>query len=70
MNDKESTNAERFRYFVPYLSSLDEATFKHIHFPEIEFVLKRGSSMIPLIAETFSALSFKFTPEIVELLTK
>jgi len=34
-------------------------------YPEIDFMMKRGLSMLPLMAETVEALTFKISTEVV-----
>ena len=65
MNDKEKFNAYNIEFFLPYLASLDEGMFREVIYPEIDFMMKRGLSMVPLMTKTVEALTFKFGPEVV-----
>jgi hypothetical protein len=65
MNDKEKSNFHNIDYFVPYLGAIEEGLFREVIYPEIDFMMKRGLSLVPLISKTIKALSFKFTPELV-----
>jgi hypothetical protein len=50
MNDKEKSCHLNFPYFVTFLEGLDEATFREHIYPEVEFMMKRGLSLVGLIA--------------------
>jgi hypothetical protein len=63
MNDREKSNWINFPYFVPFLSKLDEETFRTQIYPEIEFMMNRNGSLIPVIGSTVAALGFTFSPE-------
>lgn len=52
MNDKEKSNYLSLPYFIPYLSKVDEVHFKDAIFPEIEFMMKRGTTLVSLITST------------------
>ena len=69
MNDKEKCSAINLPYFTPFLRSLDESTFRTEIYPEIEFMMKRNASLVPVIGETLASLTFTFTPELVTLAT-
>ncbi len=69
MNDKEKGGYLNFPYFVTFLEILDEAAFREHVYPEIEFMMKRGLSLVSLIAQTVDSLSFKFKMELVKMLT-
>lgn len=69
MNDKEKSNYLNLPYFIPFLASFDEAFFKEAIYPEIDFMMKRGVSVVSIISSTIKALNFKFTPDIVAMLT-
>lgn len=68
MNDKEKLNYINLKYFIPYFASADEETYKSAIFPEIEFMMNRNGTMIPVIADTISHLNtLKFTDEIITM---
>jgi hypothetical protein len=69
INDRERLNYQHINFFIPFLKRIDEQTFKTQILPEIEFMMNRNASLIPLIGEAVSALSFQFTPEIVHMLS-
>jgi hypothetical protein len=54
---------------LPYLTKVNEAIFRDVLFPEIDFMMKRGLSMVSLIGQTVKALTFKFNADLVGLLT-
>jgi hypothetical protein len=54
---------------LPYLTKVNEALFRDVLFPEIDFMMKRGLSMVSLIGQTVKALTFKFNADLVSLLT-
>jgi hypothetical protein len=63
MNDKEKSNIHNIEFFLPYLASLDEALFKEVIYPEVDFMMKRGLTMLNLIGQTVQALTFKLSLE-------
>lgn len=63
MNDKEKSSWYNLLFFVPFLSKLDSASFFHKIFPEVEFMMNRNGSLIPVIGGTVAALTFPFSPE-------
>jgi hypothetical protein len=65
MNDKEKSNFHNIDYFIPFLESIDEGLFRDVIYPEIDFMMRRGVTLVPLISQTVQALSFKFSPELV-----
>lgn len=69
MNDKEKQNFININFFLPYLTKVNEAIFRDVLFPEIDFMMKRGLSMVTLIGKTVKALTFKFNADLVGLLT-
>ena len=69
MNDKEKGGYLNFNYFLTFLELIDEATFREHVYPEIEFMMKRGLSLVSLIAQTINALNFKVNVELVKMLT-
>lgn len=69
MNDKEKSCFLNFPYFLAYLGGINEATFRTSVYPEIEFMMKRGLSLISLIGQTVQALSFKANVDVVKILT-
>ena len=69
MNDKEKLNYHNFGFFYPYLSSLDETLYKEVIHPEIDFMMKRGLTMLPLISQTVAALTFKFGLDTINALS-
>jgi hypothetical protein len=69
MNDKEKQNFININYFLPYLTKINEGIFRDVLFPEIDFMMKRGLSMVTLIGKTIKALTFKFNADLVGLLT-
>lgn len=54
MNDKEKAAGINVAYFTPFLRSLDETAFKTHVYPEIEFMMKRNASLVPVIGVTVS----------------
>ena len=69
MNDKEKQNFININYFLPYLTKVNEAIFRDVLFPEIDFMMKRGLSMVTLIGKTVKDLTFEFNADLVGLLT-
>lgn len=69
MNDKEKAAGVNVAYFTPFLRALDEETFKTQLYPEIEFMMKRNASLVPVIGLTVSQLQFPFSPDFVHLVT-
>ncbi len=69
MNDKEKSCFINFPYFLSFLSGIDEEVFRTSVYPEVEFMMKRGLSLISLISKTVQALSFKVNPDMVKILT-
>ena len=69
MNDKERAAGVNVAYFTPFLRSLNEGTFKTHLYPEIEFMMKRNASLVPVIGVTVSQLQFPFSPDFVHLVT-
>lgn len=69
MNDKEKQNFININYFLPYLTKVSEGIFREVILPEIDFMMKRGLSMITLIGQTVKALTFKFDGDLVGLLS-
>ena len=69
MNDKEKSCFLNFPYFLAFLSGINESTFRASVYPEIEFMMKRGLSLISLIAQTVQALSFRANVDVVKILT-
>ena len=69
MNDKEKQNFININYFLPYLTKVSEGIFREVILPEIDFMMKRGLSMITLIGQTVKALTFKLDGDLVGLLS-
>jgi len=69
MNDKERASFTNVAFFTPFLRSLDEEAFRASVYPEIEFMMKRNASLVPVISVTVSQLRFPFSPEFVHLVT-
>lgn len=69
MNDKEKSCFINLPYFLIYLGGINEAIFRTSVYPELEFMMKRGLSLISLIGKTVNALSFKMNPELIKNLT-
>jgi len=69
MNDKEKSNFQNIKYFIPFLRTVDEKTFTSVVYPEIDFMMKRSGQLIPLIKEVVNYVSFPFTHELVQSFT-
>lgn len=69
MNDKEKSNHLNLPFFVQFLRRIDLDTFKDKVLSEIEFMMNRNCSLVPLIGGSIAHLSFPFTPELVHSIT-
>jgi hypothetical protein len=49
MNDKEKSNFLNIPFFLPFIQGINEAQFVDLLYPEIDFMMKRGLSMVALI---------------------